>query len=54
MQIKVCIGCKNDYVGCIYNSTNSYGCKNVSGLQLFANNTYNVNMLVVKMAASTL
>ena len=51
-QIKVFIGCKNDSVGCIYDSTNFFGCINVRRQQFFANNTATVNPLVVKMAAS--
>ncbi len=37
---------------CIYDSTNFFGCINFSRQQLFANNTFTVNLLVVKMAAS--
>jgi len=52
LSIKVFIRCKNDSVGCIYDSTNFFVCINDSRQQLFANNTSTVNLLVVKMAAS--
>ena len=51
-QIKVSIGCKDDSVVSIYDSTNFFGCINISTQQIVANNTSTVNLLVVKMAAS--
>ncbi len=51
-QIKVFIFSNNNSVGCIYDSTNCFGCINVRRQQFFANITAIVNPLVVKMAAS--